>query len=970
MAALRVVALKTDYLDCPLGLETRTPMLSWRLESDRRGIRQKQYRVVVSSTRDGAAGESGDLWESGWISSSRSFCITYAGRPLQSRQRCWWRVEVRDSEDNHATSDVAWWEMGLLSHEDWTGHWLAVEDAAARDDRQAGLRWIRGSTVNEEAVSRKFRCKLQLSSAARAGVLFVGSKSELVGVWVDGNPLAIEPRPEDFYGARPLHQFNLPPLIAGSHLIAVEVVAKGGLNESLHLGPGELDCLDAMTALVRFELEGGRTVRVGSGPEWRTSVTRDADWFSLRYESPDWETAAVATGETAQPWPAAPAMHLRKKFRAGSGVVRARLYITALGAYEARVNGSRVGDDLLAPESTCFTKRALYRVHDVTELLRNGGNVLSLTVGDGWFASDLVIAGRYPWLPAPRRVLAQLEVMHADGSLQTIATGPGWRLASSAIVRSEIYDGELYDARLQLAGWDTCEFDDSAWEEAQIGEAPPCRLTAQVTPPIRRTQLLSAQALTNPSPGVWVFDFGQNFAGTCRLQVKGPRGSRVEMKFGEILLPSGQLDRSNLWGAKQTDVFILRGDAVEEVYEPHFSYHGFRYVEVSGFPGTPSLDSLQGLVIHSDLPITGVLASDEPLVQRIWSNTLWTQRSNFVGIPTDCPQRRERLGWFADAGVFWDAAAFNMDVDSFTRRFMQDASDNQNPDGGYSLGAPFPYSSVPYDVALVPAPGWADAPIILTWTAWWRYADSAIIEQNWDSMNRQLQFVLKHNPNGIWRNKRSDFGDWLAVDWDNAETPVTSYELIGTAYWAHSTSLLARMGEAIGRHEEAASLRRLHSLIRQAFVSMFVRDDGRVGNETQTSYVLALKYGLVPDDLRPKAAERLVADVRRRGGALSTGFLGTQYILDVLADSGYAEVALGLLLRTEYPSWGYMIARGGTTIWESWNEKIRSGRKDGIIRNSYNHYRSGCGVRIPVSSCSRNRCGGAGVYEHPHPAGV
>jgi alpha-L-rhamnosidase len=240
-------------------------------------------------------------------------------------------------------------------------------------------------------------------------------------------------------------------------------------------------------------------------------------------------------------------------------------------------------------------------------------------------------------------------------------------------------------------------------------------------------------------------------------------------------------------------------------------------------------------------------------------------------------------------------------------------------------------------VARVPAPGWADVPIILTWTAWWRYGDSAIIEQNWEAMDRHLQFVLDHNPNGIWRNKRSDFGDWLAVDWDKAETPVTSYELIGTAYWAHSTQLLAAMGEAIGRHERAAALRRLHSLIRQAFVSMFVRDDGSVGNETQTSYVLALKFGLLPDDLRPKAAAQLVADIRRRGGALSTGFLGTQYILDVLADSGYAEVALDLLLRTEYPSWGYMIARGGTTMWESWNEKIKSGSREGIIRNSYNH---------------------------------
>lgn len=937
-SVVRVVGLRTDYVECPLGIETSAPVLSWRTESNRRGVRQSAYRVVVASSEESAQHGQGDLWDSGRVASSRSLCIGYQGRSLRSRLRCWWRVEIWDDHGSHTESAVTWWEMGLLSPQDWTAQWLAVEDAIARADRQVGLHWISGSTIDERAPSRRFRLDLQLPMSMIGGVLFVGSKSELLGLWIDGTAVPIDPRPNDFYGMRPLQQFTLPSLAAGGHLIAVEVIAKAGVTESLLLGPVENTCLDAMTAFLRLELAGGGALlRIGAGPAWRTSTTGDSQWFAVGYDDRDWEQAMVVVGETAQPWPATAAMHLRREFVVGQRLQQARLYITALGAYEARLNGSRIGDALLAPESSYFTKRTLYRVHDVTSLMLSDSNVLGLTVGDGWFAGELVIAGRYPWLPAPRRVLAQLELTYSDGSRQTIGTGPGWHVAPSPIVRSEIYDGETYDARQRQTGWDTSDFDASQWEPAATAEAPPCRLTAQVDPPIRAMQVMQPRVITSPAPRTWVFDFGQNFAGWCRLRAQGPAGTRIEMRFGEVLLPSGAVDQSNLWAAKQTDVFILRGDVTAEIFEPHFTYHGFRYVEVTGLPAAPDVDALQGVVIHSDLPMTGALRVDEPLIQRIWSNTLWTQRSNFVGIATDCPQRRERLGWFGDAGVFWDTAAFNMDVGAFTRKLLQNAADNQNPDGSYSFGAPFPYSSVPYPFALVPAPGWGEAPIILTWTTWRRYGDAAIIEQNWEAMNRHVQYVLKHNFDGIWRNKRSDYGDWLAVDGHNPPALITPHELIGTAYWAHAVRLLAEMADATGRHEAAASLRGLHSLIRRAFIEAFVRDDGRVGNETQTSYVLALKYGLVPDELREKAAERLVGDIRARGGALSTGFLGTQYILDILVDVGHADLAHDLLLRTRYPSWGYMIERGATTMWESWNGRIRLGREDETVLNSYNH---------------------------------
>jgi len=418
------------------------------------------------------------------------------------------------------------------------------------------------------------------------------------------------------------------------------------------------------------------------------------------------------------------------------------------------------------------------------------------------------------------------------------------------------------------------------------------------------------------------------------------------MRFAEVLLPSGEVDQSNLRGARQVDVFILRGDTTNESFEPHFTYHGFRYVQISGLRTVPTEDTVQGVVIQSDLQMTGELRVNSPLIQQVWRNTVWTQRSNFIGIPTDCPQRDERLGYLADAGVFWDAAAFNMDVDAFTRRHMQNAADSQSPEGAYPTYAPIPFASpwIPSPSASA-IPGWADGGILLPWTAWRRYKDVAVIEQNWEGMRHYIQFILDRNPDYVWRNGRADIGDWLAADQRTVDDATTPHELIGTAYWAHSVKLLAQMAAAIARRSDAAALLALHERIRRAFADEFVKTDGRVGNESQTSYVLALKFDLVAKHVRPSAAARLAADIRRRGGALSTGYLGTQHVLDVLADTGYAVLAYDLLLRTEYPSFGYMIVNNATTIWESWNGRVWAGLGDETMPSSNNHYALGsvCG---------------------------
>jgi len=429
-----------------------------------------------------------------------------------------------------------------------------------------------------------------------------------------------------------------------------------------------------------------------------------------------------------------------------------------------------------------------------------------------------------------------------------------------------------------------------------------------------------------------VFDFGQNFPGWVRIRATGTAGTTITAKFAELLNPDGTADLSNLRLAKATDSFTLAGTG-EEVFEPSFTYHGFRYVEIAGYPGVPTPDDIMGVVVHSACRETGgVTFHDAPLLQTIFDNALWSQRSNFFAVPTDCPQRDERMGWMGDIQVFLDAAAFNMEVDPFIRRFLLEARAAQRPDGAYPIVVPQPLSFP--DVVTA---GWSEAGIILPWQLWQRYGDTAVIDENWDAMEGWMAYVARTNPDGIWRNDRGlDLGDWLSVDAIKPDDETTPRVLCATAYWAWCAELMAEMAAVTGRTADAERYRALHTKIREAFVAEFVATDGSAGNGSQASQVLALYMGLVPEDRRAAAAELLAQDIRARGMKLSTGFLGTPYILDVLADAGLHNEVAGLLLQTGYPSWGYMPTQGATTMWERWN-----GDTGDLSMNSYNHYAFG-----------------------------
>ena len=738
-------------------------------------------------------------------------------------------------EAGHRLPDppAAFWEMGLLDPADWTAQWIAIERASDRADREAGVTWISPpGPINTK--TQGFQRRFSLPSPATSARIMVIARDKLDSVFFDGSDLSYMPPPAGSYGPPPAAVFDLGALAAGDHDLSVEIQAL----PQLYPGAPKSKC--AFAALIWAHLADGREIRIPSDGRWLTVTEPPAGWRKPHQSMLDWHAAVPAATEENLPWPPTPAMYARTAFNIDRPVTSARLYITTLGAYYPYLNGAPVGDALLAPESEDFRKRARYRVHDVTDKLVQGENVLGALVGDGWYGSAVAPNGRFSFGAAPRRLLAQLELTDFNGERRVIGTNTEWTLAPSSILASEIYNGEICDRRLAQDDWCQPGSRFPSWRRADLAETPHARLTAQIDPPIRVTQTLRARSVSQPASGVYVVDFGQNFAGFCRLKVKGAAGSRVEMRFAEVLKADGRVDQANLRGARATDVYVVRGDDKGEVFQPHFTYHGFRYVEVRGYPGVLQLDDLTGLAINSDLPFTGKLSIDNALIEQIWRNTVWSQRSNFVGIPTDCPQRDERLGWMGDANVFWDAAAFNMDVYAFTQRFCEDIRDAQSSTGAFSEFAP-------QAVKLTgeAAPGWADAGVALPWTSWWRYGDDGVVTQQWSAMTRYLNYISENNPDYVWRHARgADFGDWLALDAKQPWDATTPKDLIATAFWAKSTELMVDMAKATGRAAEADGLGKQRAKIVAAFQSEFVKSDGKVGNGSQTGYILALRFGL------------------------------------------------------------------------------------------------------------------------------
>ena len=661
---------------------------------------------------------------------------------------------------------------------------------------------------------------------------------------------------------------------------------------------------------------------------WEMALLSSADWQAKWIEVP-WEE---------DPKVSQPVQLFRKAFDLKKKIKKARIYITARGLYEATINGKNVTDDIFTPGWTSYNKRLQYQTYDVTNLLFKGDNTIAVKLGDGWYRGFMGGGNRRNQYGETISLLLQLEITYENGKKETIISDPGWKTATGPFIWSDIYNGETYDANLEIDNWESANFDDSQWENVLLAEPSPAKLFAPPGPPVRRIEKVKPKALITTPKGETVIDFGQNMVGRLKFKVHGNQGDTLEVYHAEILDKEGNFYTENLRGAKQMIRYIC-DEKEGQFYEPLFTFMGFRYIKLVNFPDQLDLNDFEGVVIHSDMPITGDFKCSDSLINQLQYNILWGQKGNFLDVPTDCPQRDERMGWTGDAQAFSRTAAFNMDVASFFAKWNGDFQADQREDG-----------MIPFVIPHVMgknhggATGWADAVTIIPWNNYLAYGDTRFLKEQYDAMKKWIAYMETNAGDDYLWNTGFHFGDWLfySVNDDrDGKSAITNKYFLAQAFFAHSTELVIKTAKVLGKTEDVKYYENLHQKVKKAFLDEYVSPNGRIGSGTQTSYVLALEFGLLPEDKRVLGAKRLVDNIELYEDHITTGFLGTPHICHVLTNYGYLEKAYALLEQKTYPSWLYPVTKGATTIWERWDGIMPDGNLQNKTMNSFNHYAYG-----------------------------
>ncbi|MCX6879810.1 MAG: glycoside hydrolase family 78 protein [Verrucomicrobia bacterium] len=1004
--AARPADLRCEYLDNPLGIDVVKPRLSWVMENSEseipRGTRQTAYQVLVASSERLLAQDTGDLWDSGKVAGAQSNQLEYRGKALASRLRCEWKVRVWDQDGKpSAWSQPASWGMGLLQPGDWTATWIGHDAAyqpspeVAADDRLfnvQGLQWFRmpGDKAGVNACFRK-RVDLPADRPIRRAVLALYAY-HFCEAAVNGTAIG-----------------------TGAHW---ERTARLDAGKALHAGANVVTLVASHTDPYPPAVIGRLVVQFASGDDlvvpvdktWKVSPEPAANWQKPDFDDAAWPNAEAGGYQFGNLADIArvPAPYLRKDFSVAQAVKRATVYVTALGAYELRLNGKRVGKDVLAPGWTEFRKRVHYQTYDVTAQVGPGANAIGAILGDGWYASDLAHLGRRNVYGGRPRFLAQLVMELADGTTQVVVSDPTWKASYGPIKHADLLIGCEYDARLEMAGWDQAGFNDKTWQPVEtsaadegqadvtnivaravkdgrialkvenelLGSDPApgqvkalvldyqmggkqetkvvdehglldlngadlrivrarygkrsnneqrFRVQAAVAEPSRVMNELPALKVTEPKPGCWTFDLGQNMVGWVRLKVRGTAGQRLTVRHGEKINADGTIYTAALRSCPATDYFILSGKG-EETLEPCFTFHGFQYVEVRGLTAKPDPGMVTGMVVHTPMRRTGSFECSHPLLNQLYSNIIWGQKGNYLEVPTDCPQRDERMGWTGDTQFFAPTAAYNFDVAAFFTRWLQTCEDNQSGDGS------FPHV-VPDIMGGGGATAWGDAALLCTYNIYHAYGDTRIVAERFDAMERYMKWLDGKTKDGI--SKVGGFGDWL-----NAGGGAKA-EAMDTAYHAYLARIMAAMAKAIGREDDARRYAKLHDEVKAAFVREFLQADGSLKDCSQTGYALAFTMDLLPANMRAKAAAKFVDEIKRFDWHLATGFIGTPRLLPALSAAGRDDVAYRLLLTDTYPSWLFPVKNGATTMWERWNGWTPDQGFGDIGMNSFNHYAFG-----------------------------
>lgn len=914
--------LRVEYLENPLGIDIMNPRLFWEVNDTRRGAVQSAFQILVSSNSDKLKNGEADIWNSGKINSDQSTHIVYDGPNLVSSKIYYWKVRTWDNKGKESQySDPAHWEMGILSEDEWQSKWIGGKIVEAPKENENKWKWTDWFWHPTEIGIDKpvyFRKKVTIPKNKKI-------TSALMRLTADNKFTAyfnnIELGSGDSW--QKVYDFDVSDKISDYNIIALEAANTSGNVCGLLFS-------------MKISFDDNTELYIGADKEtkdWKTTNQKYTNWQKHSYNDSEWgeikllgdyENGSWEKIDEQDVYKAPRPILVRDEINIIKQIKSARAYVTGLGGYVMQINGKRVGDAVFTPGWTHYPKRIQYQTYDVTTLLHKGENALGAVLGNLWWSSGLGWRGSITYSKGPLRFFMQLLVEFEDGTSQTFITDQNWKTHDAPILETTIYDGERYDARLEEEGWDNTNFDDSKWIPVTLLEKEQGRLVAQQSPLLRVTKEIKPISIDSPSNGVYVVDMGQNFAGWAKLKVEGVRGDSVKLRFAETLKPDGNVYTENLRQAKATDTYILKGEGIEE-WQPSFTYHGYRYVEVTGFSGKPSLEAITGIVANSDAPYIGKFSSSNELLNQVQQNILWGQASNMYSVPTDCPQRDERLGWMGDAQAFAPTASYNMEMIRFFNKWMRDIIDSQDDNGAV-------HDVNPVIVVKGPAaPGWGDAVFVVPWVMYKFYGDKRILEESYDGMAAWIDYMTSQSKGNLY--EKSGYGDWVA--------PVKSpSEPIGSAYYFYGAKMVSTMAGLLGKNEDELKYRELSERIKVAFNEKhFDSATNSYTGNTQTANLIPLNFGLVPKWKQQSVARSIAEDVRSKGNHLSTGFLGVSLLLPTLSNYGYNDLAYKVATQKTYPSWGYTVEKGATTIWELWN-----GDTEGPGMNSRNHFALGaCG---------------------------
>ncbi|GAA4322473.1 alpha-L-rhamnosidase [Mucilaginibacter gynuensis] len=681
---------------------------------------------------------------------------------------------------------------------------------------------------------------------------------------------------------------------------------------------------------VRIWDNNGRVSPWSAKATWRMGLLTPADWKAK------WIGPGYAGDVVGKPSPL-----MRKSISLTKKVKSAVAYVTSHGFYEAQINGKKVGDAYLTPGWTSYNKRLQYQVYDVTNMLLPGENAIGAELGSGWYRSPLG-----PGNPSPNHygtdvaLLFQLEVNYTDGSHDTIISDESWKSSTAEVRYAEIYNGANIDARLAKPGWAKAKFNDAGWDAVKVQDYSKDRLIATYNEPVRKHAVFNPVKLITTPKGEKVIDFGQNVVGWVQFKITGKAGDSIKISHNEVLDKAGNFYTENLRAARAQNIYVLKGGG-EEFFEPKFTWQGFRYIKVEGIAGSLDTSKFRAVALYSDMEPTGTFTCSNPLLNQLQHNIQWGQKGNFLDVPTDCPQRDERLGWTGDAQVFSRTASFNMDVHNFFAKWLKDVSADQFKSGSIPFVVPDVFSGGNNEVG--GSTGWGDVATIVPWNMYLAYGDKQILQDQYAGMKAWVGFMKNQAKNDLW-NTTNHFGDWLFYSINNdvdGSSAITSKALIAQCFYAHSTQLLINAAAVLGNKEDETFYTALLAKIKAAYINEYVTGSGLISSDTQTAYALALQFDMLPENLRQQAADRLASNIGRYGDHLTTGFLGTPYLCHVLSRFGHTDVAFKLLLQETYPSWLYPVKMGATTIWERWDGIKPDGTFQDASMNSYNHYAYG-----------------------------